>query len=82
MCLELWRLFALVDMRGAADGVRMSGLVDFAGEALSAVIGTLVGGAITVLVTRWQLTKTIAAQAELASARQVLDTQLARTERM
>jgi hypothetical protein len=81
VCLEPWRFFALVDMRGAADGVRMSGLIDFAGETLSAVIGTLAGGAITIFVTRWQLTKTIAAQAELASAQQALDTHLARTER-
>ncbi|WP_329312178.1 hypothetical protein [Streptomyces sp. NBC_01262] len=59
----------------------MSGLADLAGETVSAVLGTLVGGAITVFVTRWQLTKTIVAQAELASTQQAVDTRLARAER-
>lgn len=74
MCGSWSFSLALVRMRAPIDDVRMSGVIDLAGETVSALLGTLVGGAITVIVTRWQLAKTIAAQAELASARQVLDT--------
>ena len=48
---------------------------------MSALFGTLVGGAITFFVTRWQLTKTITAESTLASEQRLADTRLAQVER-
>lgn len=64
-----------------ADDVRMSDWGDLVGQAAGALIGTLVGGAITVLVARWQTARTIAAQVDLAAAQQGAAARLARAER-
>ncbi len=63
------------------DDVRVSDWGDLVGQAASALVGTLVGGAITVLVARWQPAKTIAAQVALAAAQQGAAARLARAER-
>ncbi|MFI1092902.1 hypothetical protein [Streptomyces sp. NPDC020917] len=59
----------------------MSGLGDLFGQTASALFGTLVGGAITFVVTRWQLTKTMAAEAALAAEQRRTDARLASAER-
>ncbi|MFC9236142.1 hypothetical protein ACFTZK_06710 [Streptomyces decoyicus] len=59
----------------------MSGWSDLAGQAASSLLGTLVGGAITVLVARWQTVKTIGSQGELAASQQAAAASLARSER-
>ncbi|MFD5317929.1 hypothetical protein [Streptomyces sp. NPDC127098] len=46
----------------------MSYWADIATQSLGALVGTLAGGAITVLVARWQTNKSITAQASLATA--------------
>jgi hypothetical protein len=59
----------------------MSGLGDLVGQTVSALLGTLVGGAITFFVTRWQLTKAVTAEAALAAQQRLADAELARSER-
>ncbi|WP_221179353.1 hypothetical protein [Streptomyces botrytidirepellens] len=59
----------------------MSAWTDLAGQTAGALLGTLVGGAITVLVARWQTSKTIAAQSELATVQQAAEARLSRAER-
>ncbi|MFJ4923383.1 hypothetical protein [Streptomyces sp. NPDC088725] len=54
---------------------------DLAVQAVGALTGTIAGGAITVLVARWQTAKAIVAQTDLASAQQAADARLARVER-
>ncbi|MFI1430408.1 hypothetical protein [Streptomyces lydicus] len=51
------------------------------GQAASSLLGTLVGGAITILVARWQTARTIGSQGQLAAAQQVAAASLARSER-
>jgi len=63
------------------DDERVSDWGDLVGQAASALVGTLVGGAITVLVARWQTARTIAAQVDLATAQQAAAARLARVER-
>lgn len=46
----------------------MSFWTDIAAQSLGALAGTLAGGAITVLVARWQTNRSITAQATLATA--------------
>ncbi|ONK11205.1 hypothetical protein [Streptomyces sp. MP131-18] len=46
----------------------MSYWTDLASQSLGALVGTLTGGAITVLVARWQTNRSITAQATLAAA--------------
>jgi hypothetical protein len=60
---------------------RMSGWSDLAAQAASSLLGTLVGGAITVLVARWQTAKSIGSQGELAASQQAAAASLARSER-
>src|SRR5262245_15786633 len=59
----------------------MSGWTDLASQAVTALLGTVAGGAITLFVTRWQTAKTIVSQSELAASQQLADAQLARAER-
>ncbi|GLW17662.1 hypothetical protein Stsp01_44050 [Streptomyces sp. NBRC 13847] len=59
----------------------MSGWSDLAGQAASSLLGTLVGGAITILVARWQTAKTIGSQGELAASQQAAAASLAHSER-
>ncbi|WP_159048597.1 hypothetical protein [Streptomyces sp. NRRL F-4489] len=59
----------------------MSHWTDLAGQAASSLLGTLAGGAITVLVARWQTIRTIASQGELALSQQSAAARLARAER-
>ncbi|TMU92388.1 hypothetical protein [Streptomyces sp. DASNCL29] len=54
---------------------------DLISQALSALLGTVVGGAITVFVARWQTAKTINAQTQLAAEQHAASAQLARAER-
>lgn len=54
---------------------------DLISQALSALLGTVVGGTITVLVARWQTTKTISAQTQLAAEQHAASVQLAQVER-
>ncbi|MFD8457078.1 hypothetical protein [Streptomyces antimycoticus] len=59
----------------------MTDWTDLISQALSALLGTVVGGAITVLVARWQTAKTINAQTQLAAEQHAASVQLARAER-
>lgn len=59
----------------------MSGWSEFAGQAASSLLGTLVGGLITIGVARWQTIKTVRAQTELAVSQQTAAERLARRER-
>ncbi|WP_217196313.1 hypothetical protein [Streptomyces buecherae] len=59
----------------------MSDWSNLASQAASSLLGTLVGGAITVLVVRWQTIKTLTSQAELAAAQQVANARLVRAEK-
>jgi DNA-binding transcriptional ArsR family regulator len=59
----------------------MSGFDGVFGQTVSALFGTLVGGAVTFFVTRWQLKKTITAEAALAADQRFADVQLARADR-
>ncbi|MFI0729781.1 hypothetical protein ACH4S9_12210 [Streptomyces sp. NPDC021225] len=59
----------------------MSDWSDLIGQAFSALLGTVLGGAITVFVARWQTVKTINAQTRLAADQHVASVQLARVER-
>jgi len=59
----------------------MSGLDGLLGQTASALFGTFVGGAVTFFVTRWQLTRTISAEAQLASSQRLADAQSAAQER-
>ncbi|MFK4270782.1 hypothetical protein [Streptomyces milbemycinicus] len=54
---------------------------DLISQALSALLGTVVGGAITVFVARWQTAKTINAQTQLAAEQHAASVQLAHAER-
>ncbi|MFD8864036.1 hypothetical protein ACFV1F_06525 [Streptomyces sp. NPDC059590] len=54
---------------------------DLISQALSALLGTVLGGAITVFVARWQAVKTINAQTQLAAEQHAASVQLARAER-
>ncbi|WP_326815658.1 MULTISPECIES: hypothetical protein [unclassified Streptomyces] len=54
----------------------MSNWVELTGQAASALLGTLAGGAITVHVARWQTSKSITAQAELAASQQAANAAL------
>ncbi|WP_143675757.1 MULTISPECIES: hypothetical protein [Streptomyces] len=54
---------------------------DLISQALSALLGTVVGGAITVFVARWQTAKTINAQTQLAAEQHAASVQLARAGR-
>lgn len=71
----LARLSRLLDDMGVA------GWSDLVSQAVSALVGTLVGGAITVLVARWQTERTITAQTDLALTQEAAASRLARSER-
>ncbi|MER5882435.1 hypothetical protein ABT160_01255 [Streptomyces sp. NPDC001941] len=58
----------------------MSDWSELASQAISALMGTLAGGAITILVARWQTARTIHAQAQLAASQQSATATLARSE--
>lgn len=58
----------------------MSSWGDLAGQTVSALIGTLAGGAITVHVARWQTARTIEAQAGLAASQEAATSALARRQ--
>lgn len=68
-----------------SDGLREWGAMsvwgDFALQAAGALSGTVVGGAISVWVARWQTLRTLAAQSQLAVAQERAAAQLARDER-
>ncbi|WP_407561209.1 hypothetical protein [Streptomyces sp. 184] len=59
----------------------MSDWSDLLGQTFSALLGTLVGGMITVLVARWQTTRTITSQMQLAAEQHAADVRLVRAER-
>ncbi|MEV6125516.1 hypothetical protein AB0M05_01640 [Streptomyces violaceusniger] len=59
----------------------MTDWTDLISQALSALLGTVVGGAITVIVARWQTAKTINAHTQLAAEQNAASVQLARAER-
>ena len=59
----------------------MSEWSNFAEQAASSLLGTLAGGAITVLVARWQTAKTLQSQSEVSAAAQIAAAQLARDQR-
>lgn len=58
----------------------MSSWGDLVGQAASALVGTLAGGAITVHVARWQMARTIEAQARLAASQEAANAALARNQ--
>ncbi|MFJ3189435.1 hypothetical protein [Streptomyces halstedii] len=58
----------------------MSNWTELAGQTASALVGTLAGGVISVRAARWQTSRTIAAQAELATAQQAAGVALARQQ--
>ncbi|MFD5116726.1 hypothetical protein ACFWNG_31180 [Streptomyces sp. NPDC058391] len=58
----------------------MSSWGDLASQAASALVGTLAGGAITVHVARWQTTRTIEAQSQLAASQEAANVALARNQ--
>lgn len=73
---------ALLAWRGwLLDDMGVTGWSDLVSQAVSALVGTLVGGAITVLVARWQTERTIAAQTDLALTQEAAASRLARSER-
>nr|WSZ95807.1 hypothetical protein OH820_09210 [Streptomyces sp. NBC_00857] len=59
----------------------MSGWSELASQAASSLLGTLVGGAITILIARWQTIKTIGSQGQLAASQQAAAARLAHSER-
>ncbi|UGQ15125.1 hypothetical protein LO772_17080 [Yinghuangia sp. ASG 101] len=59
----------------------MSAWGDFGIQAAGALLGTLAGGAISVLVARWQTLRTLDAQSQLAAAQERSASELARLER-
>ncbi|MGW5690706.1 hypothetical protein ACWEWX_06980 [Streptomyces asiaticus] len=59
----------------------MTDWTDLTSQALSALLGTVVGGVITVFVARWQTAKTINAQNQLAADQHAASVRLARSER-
>lgn len=58
----------------------MSNWTELAGQTASALLGTLAGGVISVRVARWQTSRAIAAQTELATAQQAAGITLARQQ--
>ncbi|MFD6425644.1 hypothetical protein [Streptomyces sp. NPDC060198] len=59
----------------------MSNWAEWAGQTVSALVGTLAGGIISVRVARWQTSKAITAQVELAAEQQGAAIMLARQQR-
>ncbi|WP_338931355.1 hypothetical protein WEB32_12185 [Streptomyces netropsis] len=59
----------------------MGNLTEFIAQAASALFGTLVGGAITVHVARWQTARTLTAQAQIAASQQAANATLAIEQR-
>ncbi|MGW3832145.1 hypothetical protein [Streptomyces microflavus] len=58
----------------------MSNWTELAGQTASALLGTLAGGVISVRVARWQTSRAIAAQTDLATAQQAAGIALARQQ--